>query len=332
MDEPEKRKRDDLLRAVFSLRAKVRGKTQAYGCFLDDPPFESAPESSRCPMTVLDDDVELLVNTSLRYQSAGEVPREVRHCAAPLEGFMRGHSIAWVEETGSGMWTPFWLRGEWPDVINSLQPGAPAPSGLSAAMRRVLVDANILVARDHEKSRSGEWGGAVRSAQTSYRANGYAVIRGLIHPLQLGAMRRYYRALVAHGGLPLGDSQVSGRYRLHSELIASFLHPQLAKIVGQIAREQVKPSYAYFASYQAGADLPRHVDRDQCEFSISLLVDYMPDPNGPCGWPLFLENPAITAKAHAADLGVGDGVFYRGRELIHFRHPLPQGHQSTSIF
>jgi hypothetical protein len=33
-----------------------------------------------------------------------------------------------------------------------------------------------------------------------------------------------------------------------------------------------------------------------------------------------------------ADLGVGDAVLYRGRQLAHYRDPLPAGHQSSSIF
>ena len=332
MNEPKQPGRDELLKAVLLLRAKAHGKSQAYGCFLDEQPTEWVPQRSRQALEAVADNVELVVNSSFRCQSGADLPREVRDCAAPLEKFLRGHPIAWVEDPGSCIWAPFWARDEWAEVIQSLQPGLPEPFGLSSAVRRVLAMANILVTRGYEQARQTRWQEICQSAQSRYRSDGYAVVRDLLHPLQLGAMRRYYRALVAEGGLPLGDSQVAGRYRLHSEVIASFLHPQLAKLVSAIAGEPVRPSYVYFASYQPGADLPRHVDREQCEFSISLLTDYVPDPAGPCGWPLFMQNPGLPGAAHAADLGVGDGVFYRGRELIHYRHPLPAGHQSTSIF
>jgi hypothetical protein len=33
-----------------------------------------------------------------------------------------------------------------------------------------------------------------------------------------------------------------------------------------------------------------------------------------------------------ADLGLGDALLYRGRELVHYRNPLPEGHHSSSIF
>jgi hypothetical protein len=33
-----------------------------------------------------------------------------------------------------------------------------------------------------------------------------------------------------------------------------------------------------------------------------------------------------------ADLAVGDGAFYRGREVFHYRDALPEGHQATLLF
>ena len=332
MNEPTRHSRDALLKAVYSLRAKARGRTQAYACFLDEQPSELVPRKSRQDAEGFADDVELVVNSSFRYQRGIDFPEEVRHCATPLEGFLRGHLIAWVEDPGTATWIPYWVRGEWAEILQSLQPGLPEPCELTPAVRRVLAMANILVAHGYEQARRARWREIRKSAKGSYRADGYVVVRDLINPLQLGAMRRYYRALVAEGDLPLGDDQVSGRYRLHSEVIGSFLHPQLANLVSEIAGEPVKPSYVYFASYRPGADLPRHVDREQCEFSISLLADYIPEPDGPCGWPLLMENPALARVVHAADLGLGDAVFYRGRELIHYRNRLPEGHQSTSIF
>ena len=126
--------------------------------------------------------------------------------------------------------------------------------------------------------------------------------------------------------------KVAERYRLHSEPVGMFLHPQLALLMSRVAGEPVKPSYLYFASYPPGAALPRHVDREQCEFSISLLIDYSPEPDGPCGWPLFLEHPDLPGGVVGADLGLGDAVLYRGRRLVHYREPLPAGHQSSSLF
>ena len=87
-----------------------------------------------------------------------------------------------------------------------------------------------------------------------------------------------------------------------------------------------------FGSYRPGAVLPRHVDRPQCQFTISLLVDCTPEPDGPCGWPLYLENPRKPEAITAADLAIGDDAFYRGQEVFHYRHALLAGHQATLLY
>ena len=81
----------------------------------------------------------------------------------------------------------------------------------------------------------------------------------------------------------------------------------------------------YFASYLAGAVLEPHRDRAQCELSISLQIDYAPEPEGDTPWPLLIEGRAVP-------LGLGDALVYRGRELTHARGALPEGHASASIF
>jgi hypothetical protein len=191
--------------------------------------------------------------------------------------------------------------------------------------------AEILVPSEYETTWRARRARTVQSARSLLQTPGYVILRDLIHPLQLGALRQHYRALLAGGDVPKGD-WIEQRYGLHSEMMASFLHLQLRNLVGQITGEAVKPSFVYLGSYRDGAMLPRHRDRPQCEFSISFLVDYSPDPDGPCGWPLYLENPQAPEAMVAADLAIGDGVFYLGREVYHYRHALPDGHQATLLF
>jgi len=248
-----------------------------------------------------------------------------------MDGLLRGVPLAWIEDSGTGVWAPFWARGEWVEALASLRPGQPAPPALPPPVRQTLAGANVLVPPGAERERRGAWERICRDAAAQFQRQGYAIVRDLIHPIHIGALRRYYRALVAGGRLPR-DDQVAERYRLHSEPVALFFHPQLASLMGRIAAEPVKPSYLYFASYPSGSALPRHVDRLQCEFSMSLLVDYSPNPDGPCGWPLFLEHPDLPEGIATADLGVGDAVLYRGRQLVHYRDRLPEGHQSSSLF
>lgn len=324
-------RRNDLNRALLFMLAKARCRGHALSCFLDELPSELIPRQAGHGNAAASPDGELVVNLSFRYEPKGEPPPDIRQRVPPMDGLLRGVPLAWIEDSGTGMWAPFWARGEWVEAIESLRPGQPAPTGLPARVRQTLATANVLVPPGAERERSAAWEQVYRDAGARFERHGYAIVRDLILPVHMGALRRYYRALVAGGQLPRGDDQVAERYRLQSEPVAMFFHPQLASLMSRIAGEPVQPSYLYFASYPSGSVLPRHLDRLQCEFSISLLVDYIPDPAGPCGWPLFLEHPSLP-EGVAADLGIGDAVLYRGRQLVHYRDRLPEGHQSTSLF
>jgi len=325
-------RRNDLNRALHLMLAKMRCRGHTLSCFLDEPLSDLIPRQAHRGNAASCADSELIVNTTFRYEPTGEPPPEIRQRPPLMDGLLRGVPLAWVEDAGKGMWVPFWARGEWVDALESLRPGEPAPAGLPQPVRRMLARAHVLVPPGSELERRSAWETICRDAGAQFRTQGYAVVRDVIHPVHLGALRRYYRGLVAGGQLPRGDDQVAERYRLNSEPVATFFHPQLASLVSRIAGEPVKPSYLYFASYPSGSELPRHTDRLQCEFSISLLIDYAPEPDGPCGWPLFLETPDAAGGVAAADLGLGDAVFYRGRQLAHYRDRLPDGHQSSSLF
>lgn len=333
MSRSPKERRNDLLQSVFFLRAKAFCRGHALSCFLDEQPSDLIPRRAHREAASPALKEELVVNSSFRYEPGGDPPQELRHRQPPLDGLLRGFPLGWTQDSVTGIWAPFWARGDWVAALASLRPGWPAPLDLRPHVRHTLVLANVLVRPGYEQERRAAGERICRDAAAQFKAQGYAIVRHLIHPVHIGALRHYYRALVASGRLPRGDDQVSERHRLHSEPVGMFLHPQLTDLVSRIAGEPVRPSYLYFASYPPGSALPRHLDREQCEFSISLLLDYGPEPDGPCGWPLFLEHPDLPGGGVVgADLGLGDAVFYRGRQLVHYRERLPDGHQSSSLF
>ena len=54
--------------------------------------------------------------------------------------------------------------------------------------------------------------------------------------------------------------------------------------VGYLAEQAVKPTYCYASVYRGGAALGAHMDRRQCEYTLSLLVEQEPASREP--WPL----------------------------------------------
>ncbi|MGW8392448.1 hypothetical protein [Pseudoduganella sp. HUAS MS19] len=163
------------------------------------------------------------------------------------------------------------------------------------------------------------------AGQESLREQGFATVSGLLGARQLDSLRDYLRGIVRRQA-SIGDAQCERRYGVHNEPLLRFFHHQLANVVTRLAGERVIPSYCYFAGYRDGAALACHTDREQCEFTISFLVEHGPESSP--SWPIWLKLPAETVAVHQAP---GDALIFRGRELPHWRMPLGPGQWSYSL-
>ncbi len=169
----------------------------------------------------------------------------------------------------------------------------------------------------------------ITKTSSAFREKGYAPLGDLIHPFHIAALRRYYRYLIRTGAIRLGDGQSPRRYVAYNEPVARYFHHDLAARLSAIAGESLKPSYVYLASYLSGAELKKHTDREQCEFSVTLCLDFSPEPTLATPWPIRLDTPTGTVTVYQA---LGDGLAYRGTRLPHYRSALGAGQTSTSIF
>ncbi len=238
------------------------------------------------------------------------------------------HAV-WVRQPDAGIVLPFWLGPVLFSVLSQLRSSSNAPPHFLLESRQQLDAVAILidpVAFSERRNRAKEhlW----RRAE-HFQGRGYVPVHGLIHPFHVSALRRYYRRLVRTRQFTLGDSQTPNRYVAHNDPVARFFHFQFTDFVSTLAGKPVKPSYVYVASYQDGSILEKHTDREQCEFSITYCLDYSPEPARETPWPIHLETKSADVKVFQA---IGDALFYRGREIPHYRSAIPPKHTSTSIF
>lgn len=261
--------------------------------------------------------------------AAGQLPEELDQHKDLLSGFAVNSTIAWIRDAASGFLLPFWLGPELDTVVRALRSGELVPSGVPAHSRRLLRDAGILVPERSVDERRTERDGYLSKAALLFREKGYAPLADLIHPFHIAALRRYYRHQIRTGAIQLGDRQSPRRYVAYNEPVARFFHQAIASRLSEVAGEPLKPSYVYLASYLSGAELKKHTDREQCEFSITLCLDFSPEPKGATPWPIRLDTPTCTVTVYQA---LGDGLAYRGTRLPHHRGTLAQGQTSTSIF
>ena len=177
-----------------------------------------------------------------------------------------------------------------------------------------MIDFHSALAKLESSSRKREY----RAARSQLRDRGFAVLRGLMPHSVMDSLGRYYQILAAEGRMPFGDGQ-SLRYWAHNEQLASVLHREIHSALDRVIPEVVQPSYSYVCLYIEGAELPRHTDRPECEYTLSLAVHSTPTAAKP--WPLYLEIPG-RQRSFGARLGPGDGLVFRGREIPHYRKRL----------
>jgi alkylated DNA repair dioxygenase AlkB len=220
---------------------------------------------------------------------------------------------------------PYWLDEHERALLVRLIEGALAPTDLADADARRFAGAGILVDEQAIAAARDRLGAAV----ARFARHGYAVLPRLLPPLQVAALRSYYRDLVAEGYVAPRDTQVPLRSAQHNEPLMQYYHHQLLDLFRTVTDQPIKPSYGYFISYRRGAALDKHRDREQCKFSASLLIDYEAAASDDASWPLYLELPA-TGEQVAVELMPGDCVLFSGGVQPHYRHAL-RAERSTSL-
>ena len=300
---------------------------ELYYCLLDELPLHLLPRPLRESRT--DASPDLVLNPDCKLCAPNELPQELAEQQAFLSDFALQYPIAWVRNEYASCPNPFWLGPKLESLIRELRPDQPIPESLPASARSILEGAGILISVASVEKRRIERELALRKASELFQTRGYAPLRGLIHPFHIAALRRYYRHRIRSGVIPLGDGQSPRRYVAYNDPVARFFHSQIATTLSEVVGEPIKPSYVYLASYLSGAELTKHVDREQCEFSITLCLDFSPEPEFATPWPICLDVPRGKVTVYQM---LGDGLAYRGTKLPHYRSKLAEGQTSTSIF
>jgi len=301
---------------------------ERFYCLLDELPLHLVPRTALAanPQPAGRD---LFLNPDCRLYAGEELPEELASQKELLSAFALQGTVAWLRDANTRSLIPFWLGPKLESLVRELRLEQPIPDSMPASERSILESAGILVSADSIAQRRVDWEEAMGKAAELFRKKGYAPLHGLIHPFHIAALRRYYRCRIRTGAIPLGDGQSPRRYVAYNDPVARFFHRQIAILFSAVAEELVKPSYVYLASYLSGAELKKHVDREQCEFSITLCLDFSPEPALATPWPIRLNTPTGTVTVYQAP---GDGLAYRGTRLPHYRSKLGHGQTSTSIF
>ena len=139
----------------------------------------------------------------------------------------------------------------------------------------------------------------------------------------------YVQARVAAGHFVLGDGQTPWRQWQHNDQLGQLIHHALVPLISYVAGVPVRATYSYLVKYMPGAALPKHTDRGQCLYSLSMLLDYAPEDKE-ASWPMTLT--MTDGSERQVWWPVGSVLAYKGMDVPHARGNLPAGHNSINLF
>jgi len=234
-------------------------------------------------------------------------------------------------DDATGFWLPANLTPAEARVVAALRAGRAAVSELSSSIRSRLWQAGVLADSRESSARATKQTEQRERATREIGTRGYAKLEDLFTLPQLERWSQYCRLLEREGYFPrpAPDPVAPCRSLIYCEPATRKLHARLTEMVALIVGEPLQPSYCILARYEPGARLQRHVDRAQCVWNLSLVLDAQSAEDVAAPWPLYLET---SSGIQAVELRPGQGVIFPGTRVPHWREPLPSGNQTTIAF
>lgn len=106
------------------------------------------------------------------------------------------------------------------------------------------------------------------------------------------------------------DSYFYADYVMESLMICK------SKKMSEITGLKLLPTYAFWRMYTYGSDLKKHKDRPSCQYSVTVNISSSGEK-----WPIFADGTEV-------NLEPGDGMVYKGCDVLHWREPFKGDYQA----
>ena len=138
----------------------------------------------------------------------------------------------------------------------------------------------------------------------------------------------------------MGDKQ-SNRYKAHNETFTRFIHFELLELIEHITNRKLKPTYTYLSAYIKDANLPPHTDREDCEYTVSFIIDKPKNLE----WDIYYHKVTQKEKYKGRyeitpdkeeciglDCNSNGIIMFSGTDHIHFREKLEGDYCNIVLF
>jgi hypothetical protein len=122
------------------------------------------------------------------------------------------------------------------------------------------------------------------------------------------------------------DWQVKDCFSWYSPYCFESLLLLMKPVIEEVTGKKLLPAYSYARIYYNGATMQKHVDRESCQYSVSMTIDV--DESGP--WEIWMRD--FRGEAKPFILPVGSMVVYRGDKLEHWREDPYKGKKQIQAF
>jgi hypothetical protein len=110
------------------------------------------------------------------------------------------------------------------------------------------------------------------------------------------------------------DDQTANAHSKYGDAAMETMLLHLHNVIEKNTGLKVYPTYSYYRVYRNGEELKKHKDRESCEISCTLCLNYSYNDSN-YQWPIFMDGVPVSLKP-------GDLVIYRGCDLDHWREPF----------
>ena len=159
---------------------------------------------------------------------------------------------------------------------------------------------------------------SISKKEDAFEKNGCCLIKNIISE----DCRKILLAFMSleHTASTPGSVGVEGSNELYNSMSLCVLNQVMLNKVKELTKESALYStYGFYRKYYKNQTLEKHIDRSECEVSLSICLSYSDNSE----WPLYLEDTqrGITYKG---DTQLGDAILYRGNLLPHWRDECPK--------
>jgi hypothetical protein len=132
------------------------------------------------------------------------------------------------------------------------------------------------------------------------------------------------------------DQQSIGDYSKYGDPIFDTLLKLLLNNVENIINKKLIPTYSYHRLYTTGSELKKHVDRKECDISMTLCLGYDIEnlKNDTklinYNWPMYVMDLEDKSPV-GINLEPGECIIYKGCNISHWREPY-LGNNHAQVF